>query len=89
MSHIPGPWEVRPSQYEPEAYDITATGVGAIAIVKHIDNAKLIAAAPKLLEVLKAIVHGEDSHGFCFYAASMSSYLRRLGDAAIKEATGD
>lgn len=51
----PGPWEVQPSQYEAEAFDVVAPGVGAIAIVANEDNAKVMAAAPDLLKALQEL----------------------------------
>jgi hypothetical protein len=51
--HTPGPWSYQISRYEPEAFDIIEPGIGALAIVKSEDYARLIAAAPDLLEALK------------------------------------
>lgn len=54
--HTPGPWSYQISRYEPEAFDIIEPGVGALAIVKSEDYARLIAAAPDLLEALKEML---------------------------------
>ena len=51
----PGPWESRISHYEREAFDVTAVGVGALALVKSEANARLIACAPELLDCLRAV----------------------------------
>jgi len=48
--HTKGPWEARTSLFEPESFDITAFGIGALALVKSEANARLISAAPELLE---------------------------------------
>ena len=53
--HTPGPWSYQISRYEPEAFDIIEPGIGALAIVKSEDYARLIAAAPDLLEALKEL----------------------------------
>jgi hypothetical protein len=53
--HTPGPWSHQISRYEPEAFDIIEPGIGALAIVKSEDYARLIAAAPDLLEALKEL----------------------------------
>jgi hypothetical protein len=53
--HTPGPWSYQISRYEPEAFDIIEPGIGALAIVKSEDYARLIAAAPDLLETLKEL----------------------------------
>ena len=53
--HTPGPWSYQISRYEPEAFDIIEPGIGALAIVKSEDYARLIAAAPELLETLKEL----------------------------------
>jgi hypothetical protein len=53
--HTPGPWSHQISRYEPEAFDIIEPGIGALAIVKSEDYARLIAAAPELLEALKEL----------------------------------
>jgi len=53
--HTLGPWSHQISRYEPEAFDIIEPGIGALAIVKSEDYARLIAAAPDLLEALKEL----------------------------------
>lgn len=53
--HTPGPWSYQISRYEPEAFNIIEPGIGALAIVKSEDYARLIAAAPDLLEALKEL----------------------------------
>ena len=41
----PHDWRTHISQYEPEAFDIVQPGIGALALVKNEQFARLIAAA--------------------------------------------
>lgn len=59
MSHTKGPWIVT-TAWEKKKYNIRpAPHRDAIAVVlnKHIDNARLIAAAPEMLDCLERFVH--------------------------------
>jgi hypothetical protein len=76
-----GPWSHQISRYEPEAFDIIEPGIGALAIVKSEDYARLIAAAPDLLEALKLIASAENS-------ALDLAYCKGIARAAIAKAEG-
>jgi hypothetical protein len=79
--HTPRPWSYQISRYEPEAFDIIEPGIGALAIVKSEDYARLIAAAPDLLEALKLIASAENS-------ALDLAYCKGIARAAIAKAEG-
>ena len=86
MKHTPGPWCVKPynwqrgnvSVFAPKfgrapygacvAYTPCSDGVGGEA--GALANARLIAAAPDLLEALRAIVHAATVHA-CHHALSV------------------
>jgi hypothetical protein len=58
-SHTPGPWKAQPAGYPTRQWDIVAdNGRRNVAetICDHESNARLIAAAPELLEVVLGIV---------------------------------
>lgn len=55
--HTPGPWMVTEDHMgEPDRKDVVAVNGGLIATDLEENDARLIAAAPELLEVLKHIV---------------------------------
>ena len=64
MSHTPGPWELAPAQNSPYCYVNSATWGMLASVVVRMDgmdcsegaaNARLIAAAPELLEALAMV----------------------------------
>ena len=92
-AHTPGPWEVENSKDEhngvefPQGYNIVSEDgqyiVGDAGILEgEIDeaNARLIAAAPELLEALRFVLtaHGEQLHD-----------AFAMANAAIAKATGE
>jgi hypothetical protein len=85
--HTPGPWSHQPSQYEPEAFDIIQPGIGALAIVKSEHFARLIAAAPELLEVLQTMPHPEYRTGITNLTNEWHEWDAKRS-AAIAKATG-
>lgn len=86
--HTPGPWHVGVKQAEKIVYDSTGWAV-ANATVYHGENdaeqvkanARLIAAAPDLLEFAKAVVRYAGSAG--------DDYLADKARDVIAQATGD
>ena len=55
--HTEGPWQVVASTDEADLYDITPAGSagGVVAIAYFEPNAKLIAAAPEMLDLLREV----------------------------------
>ena len=103
--HTPGPWTIESSNserwsqiirpnngrwpydnvaYIEEMYDEQCTKKGA-----HIANAKLIAAAPDLLEALQAYLEAFENHGIT-NTTNLDSigHIAELAYAAIDKATG-
>lgn len=83
MAHTPGPWSVLEAQ---RGYIITnADNTYDIAVVRNIgnhdneSNARLIAAAPKLLEFAKYWLSRQGSE---------RNYMTGMARAAIAKATG-
>jgi hypothetical protein len=72
MTHTPGPWKVQALHVEgqeiilrthgemtigaPEAYAVASVPLRHVSINGQLANARLIAAAPKMLEALKGIL---------------------------------
>ena len=89
--HTPGPWSIDPDDGGPW-YCVREPGGGWIAQVPEPDSAdaRLIAAAPELLEVLRAVAAagGQDRHGFANAAALQDDdALSHRVRAAIGQAT--
>lgn len=84
--HVCRDWRTRSSIYEPEAFDITEPGHGAIAIVKSEQHAVLIAAAPDLLEALKEMLDMPEADG-TFSMGKLRKTIKDQARAAIKKAT--
>ena len=78
-THTPGPWKIRAEEAD-EEYWVTEDHytVGPAKIVYKIEDARLIAAAPELLEALKGVLRVADRKTDEFDAAR----------AAINKATG-
>jgi hypothetical protein len=91
--HTPGPWHVGVRQAEKIVYDSTGWAV-ANATVYHGENdieqvnanARLIAAAPDLLDALQRIAAGEVMTGNFNHAETVHEY-QKLARAAIAKAT--
>jgi hypothetical protein len=79
--HTPGPWEILYNDPE-EEYWVTRPhyDAGPAKIVYHIEDARLIAAAPDLLEALQhlMVAHGEQL-----------DYAFQQAQEAIAKATGE
>jgi len=107
--HTPGPWEIEPYKDWDKEITVSANGDGWHRLGCMVDcddcdtetakaNARLIAAAPKLLEALKAIVENGTVHeledgeyaGLCVFSGNRVEFLKGLkeGQAAIAEAEG-
>ena len=94
--HTPGPWRASNviSAYEIKRRKIIAaeqspesgTGICEVYGVENAANAKLIAAAPMMLEALRRIVRHQDYIGGSM--ASISS-TRHIAAQAIQHATGE
>lgn len=87
MTHTPGPWTATPSPHDKRVYLIDSKANGAVGELIYIDtrkeaDARLIAAAPDLLEALHAIRLCE------FNSMSSRQEMMRLAKAAIAKATG-
>lgn len=91
--HTPGPWELR-GDYVTDAMGQMVAATSASGAFAHKDewvamnatfmsgaNARLIAAAPELLEALKAILDGQLHGSVDLYAARFEA-----GRAAIRKA---
>lgn len=93
--HTPGPWSVRPSLINLKYVHITSAEMDGIACLssEHDANAKLIAAAPELLEALNPVILEviADEIGSDFKHTARADSLRilaRQARAAISKATG-
>lgn len=86
MSHTPGPWAVFKNG---NVIDSTGTGVAAVyrgAVGLQAANARLIAAAPDMLDALIAFDNAVDSNGGMPEFPNIRSAVQ-LARAAIKKAT--
>ena len=95
MSHTPGPWKVaenlfgNTASYEVYANVETKSGKGGYTRICQITprdqkaNARLIAAAPELLEALEAMVEMVEMNGLG------KRYALDLAASAIKKARGE
>jgi hypothetical protein len=82
--HTPGPLHMRPSTYEPEAFDIVAPNIGAIGIVKHVADAarivKCVNSHDELIAALQYIATGGEDWNDCVRRAR-AAVSRALDDA--------
>jgi hypothetical protein len=91
--HTPGPWEVKgtnpPMIYAREGLDIIAMidSMGEVTLEQEAANARLIAAAPKLLAALRLVAI--DYAGETPTGSDPRSRAIRAASAAIAEATGE
>ncbi len=83
----PGPWKAHTGQaLGADNYQITSDDLPfSFAMVTGEANARLIAAAPELLEALEGLVelHRRDDY------VGMAKHYQDLADAAIAKATGE
>ena len=91
--HTPGQWKTWPSIHNGQTYivkgDYTSKDNGCIAHADTEANARLIAAAPDLLEALQVFLNWSDS---VYYGEDTSRELVKAKDkarAAIAKATGE
>jgi len=98
-NHTPAPWNVQDNTAEPYGQLVVDSAAhGAVAIcytmekgetvapAECVQNARLISAAPDLLEALRVIAESEEYHGdtvVCDFET-----LRGVARAAIAKATG-
>ena len=91
--HTKGPWEFRPLTGEdsrgmgyihggPVDACIAHTGDSSLWTSENEANARLIAAAPEMLEALQAIANGEGVYG------AQAHEYKQIARAAISKATG-
>lgn len=99
--HTPGPWTIwHRGKHAPIVNSIdeqictcslTATRVGGIASVEHVEaNAHLIAAAPEMWEVCRALLHWADDFSHCSvpWPGTLNEAVS-AARAAIAKATGN
>jgi hypothetical protein len=86
--HTPGPWEFRLEAYRTVIFHKAEVGEKALAVgaghyPSNIANARLIAAAPDLLEACEALTHWDE----CWPSAALGEALRKAR-AALAKAKG-
>ena len=100
-AHTPGPWfideETRPSEIctvhqtdneQRWVYVRGALGYWSADGAENMANARMIAAAPDLLEALQKLVEAcTDSNDAC-YGTLSTSFVANLAESAIAKATG-
>lgn len=90
VQHTPGPWDVWPSIYEGMGAAVVRNieTLETIAEVRDYANARLIAAAPELLEALKTaqlyVANVVEAEGALFNRRHLDSV-----NSAISKATGE
>lgn len=87
--HTPGPWEVsrRNAWRVADAHDNTVASTGtdsSISYGAHVANARLIAAAPDMLEALKACLAALQA-----YTGFSTGVEQGMAEEAIAKATGE
>ena len=92
MSHTPGPWSIAYGYMVvgPDSKGVAqcnTTGAHPVAQEEMRENAKLIAAAPRLLATLKELLSYSSSYGFSSGAIEMKIILDQVQEA-IAEAEG-
>lgn len=95
--HTPGPWSVGmkpgPLVYGPRGELVTPTIPSMLAAGENIANARLIAAAPELLEAAEAALLRLESMGLDLLGADEDAMLNRetraILRAAIQKARGE
>ena len=85
--HTPGPWDIDSSRVhtsiEADGLHVAMVSYGNVTMETHLANARLIAAAPELLEVCEEFVRKCE----CGEARSQRSYAQMK--AAIAKAKGE
>lgn len=90
IKHTPGPWNVNDERgIDGNIYIEDALGV--VAIVTDEANARLIAAAPELLEALKVLTHGYSEVGNLYHDVSRKDISAAWvkARALVAKATGE
>lgn len=92
--HTPGPWVVNPIQLNQIATPDARLEIARATVLRDqhetIANARLIAAAPELLEALKAIVKSladQDDEGLIEHAQQMIDARAAIAKATNQEST--
>lgn len=85
MSHTPGPWYVGTRSAFTQEIEILAGPLRAVGSAYTEDDARVMAAAPKLLEALKQLL--PEMRGLAIVSPLMQRYVD-ICESAIKEATG-
>lgn len=94
----PGPWEVEEDDFYENSYIRQKAATRRLSgfvvecriceNVSNDDDARLIAAAPDLLEALLKLVDSCDDSDGAQYGTLSTSYVRGIAAAAIAKATG-
>ena len=98
MSHTPGPWRVHPTLAEvnemtdgrfstPICKWFWPTGLRSIE--ETLSNARLIAAAPELLEILEQHPDVQDQNPYCSDPKCLACTWTRRARAVIAQAKGE
>ena len=97
--HTPGPWEVEAASDdpfgEPHCHYILASGgdtwncIVSTFARPNIHNARLIAAAPELLEALEVAITYTNKRGDKGWTKGQCNKLTKLAQAAIAKAKGE
>lgn len=93
--HTPGPWHVGEGVAQRIIYDSRGWPIADAKLFhgnsrsgEDVPNARLIAAAPDMLEALKAIIDNDGGEGSKHYHAIKLFDAREKARAAIAKATG-
>jgi hypothetical protein len=97
MTHTPGPWKVKNSSQHHMAHDVVATDGRSVGTDWRdnagLDDARLIAAAPDLLEALTLLRSLVNEGGVPRYTvtpgAALNSVIEEVVDPAIAKAKGE
>ncbi len=92
--HTPGPWVAvaRTNAYidieAPSQHGYSARNVASTSLTNHVANARLIAAAPDLLEALQSAERAMSNRDFALMTLCGDRSVRMMIRAAIEKAEG-
>jgi hypothetical protein len=98
MTHTPGPWRIEGHRKYPKgtivewtvSFGFSPAGDGPEGYVGYVnaskEDARLMAAAPDLLEALKKLEEASDDSDDCQYGTLSTSFVRDIARAAIAKA---